>query len=932
MPLNLGNGAALVASGKSPNPADRVIGREPELGRIRELLDAVRSGTTAVCVLDGEAGIGKTTLLHAAQHAAEGFECLWVRGIESEAVLGHAGLLELATPLRRHLDDVPKAQASALAGALGWATADTPADRFLVAAATLSLLAAAADQRPVLVLVDDVQWLDGESAAALLFAARRLSRDAVAFLFTVRTGVAPPVPLDGLPWLPVLGVPYADAARILPAGTADQVARRLVEATEGNPLALLEVGGSLTPAQRVGAAPLPSPLPVGTQLQQVYANRFSGLSAGAWRAVLLCAVSTQEDRATISRALTAAGFDASAASDEAEERDILVDGIRFRHPLLRSAALQVATPAQKRAAHRSLASALEATGADAVRVWHLAEAETGPNDDLARELDVVAEQYRIRHGFGAASAALTQAAALTSDPLGAAQRRARATRYAFIAGNVDRTRTLAERVLDGPASATARGEVLLTLGTLEQYSGSVPDAAELLAAAADQADGANRVWALAELAQCRFRLNDRAGVFECAGRLEAVADLTDPAQRLLATFTRGVGLFLIGDAGGGFASLSEVIRYVRNPVLHRDPRLVLYLVLAVGFLGDLSEADEIGGPLLGSVRDSGAVGVLVPLLTLTAAGYTMLGNHDHAFADAGEAADLGEQLGYAADTATAHAMLAWQYAARGLQDDARRALARTRELSDRAETTDAAAHHAITAAFCALSRGDLAEAIALLEARIATDGGVGSMGEPLGVTPLLVEAYVGLGRLVDARRLAEQFADQTPQPAQPTTNALIARCRALTATDDTVAATQFETALAAHAESSDVTEAAHTRLLYGARLRRSGQRTLARVQLRAAMDACTAMGLTVWAKRAADELAATGATARPRRQLDTEPLTPQETRVALLVADGLSNREVAAGLFLSPKTVEHHLANVFRKRGFRSRTELAKAFAQHPAS
>src|SRR5262249_12600639 len=158
------------------------------------------------------------------------------------------------------------------------------------------------------------------------------------------------------------------------------------------------------------------------------------------------------------------------------------------------------------------------------------------------------------------------------------------------------------------------GDVLLTLGTLEQYGGSVPRAAELLAAAANEAEGTNRVWALAELAQCRFRLNDLAGIVECGQRIDAAADLTDPAQWLLATFTRGVGRFVTGDSGGAFALMTEVIGYARHPVLYEDPRLVLYLGLAVGFLGDISDADAIGGPLLSAVRAGGALGVLVPLL------------------------------------------------------------------------------------------------------------------------------------------------------------------------------------------------------------------------------------------------------------------------------------------------------------------------------
>jgi len=238
------------------------------------------------------------------------------------------------------------------------------------------------------------------------------------------------------------------------------------------------------------------------------------------------------------------------------------------------------------------------------------------------------------------------------------------------------------------------------------------------------------------------------------------------------------------------------------------------------------------------------------------------------------------------------------------------------------------AHQAITAAFCALCRGDLAETAARLEARIDADGGVGSLGEPLGVAPTLVEAYLGLGRSADAAALAERYAAVTPQPPPAATVALVARCRALTVADDATAAEAFEVALAAHAQALDAFEAARTRLLYGARLRRAGRRIAAREQLRAALDAFVAMDLTAWAQRAADELAATGATARPRRLLASEPLTSQETRVALLVARGLSNREVAAALFLSPKTIEHHLASVFRKRGFRSRAELASTFAK----
>jgi tetratricopeptide (TPR) repeat protein len=287
---------------------------------------------------------------------------------------------------------------------------------------------------------------------------------------------------------------------------------------------------------------------------------------------------------------------------------------------------------------------------------------------------------------------------------------------AFLAGDVERTRALAARVLDGPAGRAARAQVLSTLGVLEQYAGSVPRAAELLATAAELADGSQRVWALAELGHTRFRLGD-------------------PGQRALAEFARGIALTVGGDPAAGRPLLADVLELLQSPPLRDDPRYLIHLGLAAGFLGDVRDVVALGERRLAATRERGALGVLVPGLALMAAGRAWLGDHAGAVADAGEAAELGEQLGYAADTAVAVEMLAWQSAARGLHDDARRALERARALTDQAGTTSVHAHQAITAAFCALCRGDLAETAALLEARIAADGGLGSLGEPSGSPP-----------------------------------------------------------------------------------------------------------------------------------------------------------------------------------------------------
>jgi DNA-binding NarL/FixJ family response regulator len=428
------------------------------------------------------------------------------------------------------------------------------------------------------------------------------------------------------------------------------------------------------------------------------------------------------------------------------------------------------------------------------------------------------------------------------------------------------------------------------------------------------------------LADVLAKLNDVAGVVECAARIEEAADYNDPEQRMLSDFTRGLAASLTGDLAAGQGLLRDVTERIALPPLRDDPRSLLFLGLATGYLGDPREAMALGSHQLSQVRNRGALGLLVPALALFAAARAWLGDHAGAFADAGEAAELGEQLGYAADAAVAVELVAWQSAARGLHEDARTALERARALTDRAGTTGFAAHQALTAAFCALCRADPAAAVSLLEARVAADGGVGSMGEPLGVAPDLVEAYLAVGRRDKAIAMAERFAAVTPPAAPPWLRALVARCRGLTADDDETAAEAYEAALAAHAEAPDVFETARTHILYGARLRRSGQRVKAREQLRTAQDAFAEMDLTAWVLRAADELAATGAKPRTRRPQLTEPLTSQETRVALHAAKGMSNKEIAAALFLSPKTVEHHLSSVYRKRGFRSRAELAGPF------
>ena len=917
-PVEPRTGGAVVASGKPPNPSE-LVGRDEEIARLAELVTAAAAGRSGVLVVEGDPGMGKTALLDAARGLAPGFVCLAARGVESEMQLAHAGLLGLLSPVRELVGEVPSPQAAALSSALGWSAESAVADRFLVGAATLSLLAAAAERGPVLVLVDDLQWLDRESASALAFAARRLGPDAVGVVMTTRTGAGPTDLVQDFPTLRVRGLSVADAAPLLPDRLAPPVRARLVAETGGNPLALLEVSRGLDHAQMAGAAPLPSPLPAGDRLRSLYRGTVEGLSTDAWRAVLRLALSTGP------------GEDEHEAPglDEARAHGVVVrEGLRheFRHPLLRSAVLERATAGEQRAVHADLASSLP-VGSRA-QVWHRAASVRGVDAVLADELARVATADRDRLGYAAASSALERASALTPDPDVAARRLAEATHDAFLAGDVERVRRLATRVLESGASARTRGEVLFTSGMLEQYAGSVPRSVEHLRESAALLDGVMLVRALNELGMACFRLNDVAGVTDCARRIDQVTDPSSAEQQLLGHFTGGFALVLAGEFEKGMARLTELRRLADLPELRHDARVLLSMALAAGITGQVRDAVTVGAVRLEEVRRRGAIGVLVPCLAILAAGRAWLGDHTGAFADAGEAADLATHLGYAADASLAVEMLAWQQAARGLHEDARASLGRARELTDRAGTSGVAAHQALTAAFCALCRGDAADVVSTLEPRLAADGGVGAGGEPLGVAPLLVEAYVALGRVEDARALTDRYDEVVLRAGPPLSVALLQRCRVLTAASESDAAAAFDAAMLAHQPADDPFEAARTQLLFGSRLRRTGQRVAARAHLVTARDAFDAMDLTHWTGVAAAELAASGARARRRPGPSEEPLTSQETRVALLAAQGLSNREIGASLFLSPKTIERHLGSVFRKRGFRSRTELAVAFTR----
>jgi DNA-binding CsgD family transcriptional regulator len=874
--------------------------------------------------------VGKTRLLDAAVAMARsaGWTCVRAVGIESESALAGAGLLAVLSPLRNHLGSLPPGQAEVLSAAAGWGPAHAPGDRFLVGAATLGLLSAAASEAPLLVAIDDLHWIDADSAAALTFAARRLGHDRAAVICTQRLGVPLPVPTDGLTMLHVSGLTQGAARDLLGPGFSPAVVDRLVAQTGGNPLALLECRRSLTPAQRSGAATLPSTLPLPDRLQDVYAIELERLEPGARRLAVLCAASRDQAAPPVLHALAGEGLDPEACLAGAGDLLQVVAGtLVFRHPLARSAAWKHADLAERHAAHHSLAAAV---ADETAATWHRAAAVIGYDETVADELEAVADLDRARRGFAAAAAAMEQASRLTADPHRRLSRLAAATEDSYLSGDAARARRLAAEVAAASgAAAQPRARVLVVQGMLEQHEGTYAAARGLFEQACELATGRLLVQALNELFHTCHLLGDSAGMTAVAARVVDVADPADAEQAMLASYLPGAARVVEGRPDLGAPLIHQALGLLESDTtLRDDPRHLLVAFLCARWLMDPAVAIGYAERRINRAREVGALGVLAVGLSIYSSGLAWIGDHVRAYAVAGEAVELLESLGYSSDVGVAFEVSAAESSGRGMHDEALRLLGRARRNARISGFDPMPPHLAEVVALCALTRGDLAEVVDVLEDQILRFGGIGTRLEPLGVAPVLIEAYLGLGRDDDARELAARFAAAQPGSPQPLVAALVARCEGLVSSglEESVAA--FERSLALHAvPPQDVFEAARTRLLYGMRLRRSGRRIDAREHLDQARREFAEMDLSFWAGRATSELAGTGERAASRNATH-QSLTSQETRVALLVAEGMTNREVAAALFLSPKTVEHHVGAVLRKRGLRTRTQLARAMAR----
>jgi DNA-binding CsgD family transcriptional regulator/tetratricopeptide (TPR) repeat protein len=903
-----------------------LYGRRAQCDALERLLADARRSRSGVLVVRGEAGAGKTALLEHAAGRADGMLVLRAAGVESEAELPFAALHQLLRPVLGLAGRLPEPQAAALGGALGL-TAPGIDDRFLVSVAVLSVLAEAAEDRPVLCLVDEAQWLDRPSAEALAFAGRRLEAEGVVLLFAARDGDPHDFPAPGLPELRLEGLDQEAAAGLLAGAGAElpaEVVGRLVERTGGNPLALLELPGSLAPEQLAGRAPLDDLLPLTTRLERTFGERVRRLPGPARTLLLVAAAETTGDPAVVLRAGARLGVEAGVLED-AESAGLVrtADGrLAFRHPLVRSAAYLTGSLAARQAAHRALAEVL--TGEDAAdqRAWHLATATVGPDEDAAAELERSADRARRRGGHAAAATALERAAGLTGDDHERGRRLAAAATAAWLAGQADRAAALLDRA--EPLASDPRGQAAVAhlRGSIEASRGIALDAVAMLVAGSELAatvDPSEALQMLVEASETASYAGDVTPTAEL-GRRAAALPVADKAGEFLSDLLQGMGRVAEGDGAAGAPLLRRAIALAATM---EHPRRLLWAGVAAFFVGDHETGNALYARAVARARQEGAVGLLPVTLEYLAPVELVAGRLDAASASATEGLRLARETGNDTSACRHLATLAHLAALRG-EEDACQAYA--------AEALERAAARGLglpaTLAGNALALLDLglgrsAEALVRFQRLLARGPGAGSPFFAVYAVPDLVEAAVRSGQPEAAAAPLAAFGQLAVAAGTPEMLAQLARCRGLAGPDEEAPA-QFEQALALHDSQARPFDLARTELAYGETLRRARRRGEARTYLRDALETFQRLGATPWAERATAELRATGETARKRDPSTLGQLTPQELQIIRLVGEGGTNREIGAQLFLSRRTIDYHLRNVFVKLGVSSRAELIR--------
>jgi DNA-binding CsgD family transcriptional regulator len=900
-----------------------LLGRDNERRALAQLLDDAREGRSGVVALVGEAGIGKSSLLEHALELATGMRALRARGIPSEAQIPFAALFELLRPALSCLGSIPGPQAAALEGALALRPARAT-ERFAVGAATLSLLAAYAEEQPVVVVVDDVHWLDGSSADALLFAVRRLLAEPVAVVLAAREGEPSFLDRGDLPITPLAGLDVDEATLLVRERARDaspSFAARLHRETGGNPLALLE----LAREHLADVAPDVPPAVVSTVAER-YLARIARLPERTRGALLLAAVD-RGDLAVLARAGARVGVgpeDLDAAAD-AGLVALEAGRVEFRHPLLRAAVYGAATQERRRAVHRALAETLPDSDSDR-RAWHLALAAPGPDERASAALAHAAERARERSAYDVASQAYERAARLAPAAADASTLLYRAADAAWLGGGAERALTL----LDEARAGSEAVELDHLQGHIALWRGPLREGEAILRGAAAKADPADAVVMLAEAVAAGLYAADPASM-RAAGRraAELAGDSNDARIAFFGLIAEGMALLFAGEGGRGGGAVREAVHLLEgSDELQDDPRLLVWAAMGPLWLREAGLGEQLVDRALESARARSAAGDLPHLLAHVAIHHASTDRWVEARAGFEEAIALARETGQRVVLAAALARLAWLEARTGRAEQCRRGAAEA--LAIAREQGAALCEIWALAALrdLELGAGDIEAALVHAgEQRRALDQR-GVADPDLSPAPEQVELYVRAGRPAEAEEVAAAFARSAAAKGQPWALARAARCELLL-TDGGGAAVAYDEAMSLHERTSDLFETARTQLAYGARLRREGERVRARGPLRAAVAAFDRLGASPWGEAARSELLATGERARRRDPTSLAELTAQELQVSLLLAAGRTTREAAAALFLSPKTIEYHLRNVYRKLGIHSREELRAELDRH---
>jgi len=901
-----------------------LIGRDEECARLDRLLAEAKAGASASLVLRGGAGTGKTALLDYAAERSDGCQVIRATGVEAEMELPFAGLHQLCAPLLQRLERLPDPQRDALAIAFGLASGAQP-DRFFIGLAVLSLLSEAAEERPLLCIVDDAQWLDRSSALALAFVVRRLGADSIGVVFAVRE----PPEVDELARLPDLrlaGLSDPDAhkllASVVDAPLDERVRRRILAEAHGNPLALLELPRELSPVSLAGGFGLPSDVPLQSRLEASFRLRAEQLPEPTRRLLLLAASEPTGDLALLSRSAHELGIEIEAMAPAVGDGMLELGArVAFRHPLLRSAIYRAATAEERRGAHRVLAAATDPAADPDRRAWHLARAALAPDEQVADELARSAGRAQARGGLAAAAAFLQRAGELTVDPAKQARRALEAAEAKQLAGAPQEALSLLATAADGPLEEVDRAMLQRLHGQIALDLRRAADAVPLLLDAARRLEGSDP-----RLARESYLEALRAA--SVAGRLGGGVAAAAKAARKAPPATDmpdAIDLLLDGLAArftDGYAASAPILKRALVAVREergRSGRDVRWPWLARRVAPDLFDDETWHAFATGNVqiaRDAGALAVLPLALNYHSLLSCFEGDLRAAAALLDEADEIAEATG-TAEMVFGRVLLA------GCQGDEGSALAQI-------ETSEAAAsarNEGVVLTFGEHARALLYNGLGLHAAALGPAQSASARDElmvSVWALPELVEAASRCGKAELAADGLDRLANRTRAARTDLALGIEARTRALIS--------QAPRAEELHREALErlgrcrlALERARAHLLFGEWLRREQRRVEAREQLRAAHEMFDSMGAEAFAERARRELVATGETLRARAPETRVRLTAQESHIAQLARDGLSNPEIAARLFISPRTVQYHLRKVFTKLDISSRNQLHTA-------